>query len=213
MYMNKKFISAVGCIAILASQLVHAEVKIPIPDTINLLVVNSLKPDVQKGGLFGTDTLILPDGENQIVFKFQPSVMENDTLRKVYSDVIVAKFTAQDDELTFVLPEYRDLNQARNEIDGFNWSLVSSDDQKIGVKKEYLSTTGVQLGRNFIEDVMDYNMRGGIAAVTTGAVTAKSLALKEAQLDSENIAQLKAWYKKATKEERKDFKIWLIDQE
>lgn len=211
--MNKKFISAVGCIAILASQLVHAEVKIPIPDTINLLVVNSLKPDVQKGGLFGTDTLILPDGENQIVFKFQPSVMENDTLRKVYSDVIVAKFTAQDDELTFVLPEYRDLNQARNEIDGFNWSLVSSDDQKIGVKKEYLSTTGVQLGRNFIEDVMDYNMRGGVAAVTTGAVTAKSLALKEAQLDSENIAQLKAWYKKATKEERKDFKIWLIDQE
>ncbi|GLT15836.1 DUF2057 family protein [Vibrio algivorus] len=211
--MSKKFFSAVGCIALLASQLVHAEVQIPIPDSVNLLVVNSLKPKVEKGGLFGTDTLILPDGENQIVFKFQPGVMENDTLRRVYSDVIVAKFTAQDDELTFVLPEYRDLNQARNEINDFEWSLVDTQDNAIDVKKEPLSTTGVQLGRNFIEDVMDYNMRGGVAAITTGSVVAKSLPMNtQTKPDSENISQLKAWYLKANEQERKDFQIWLIDQ-
>ncbi|MGO2499009.1 DUF2057 family protein [Vibrio sp.] len=211
--MSKKFISAVGCIALLASQLVHAEVKIPIPDSVNLLVVNSLKPKIEKGGLFGSDTLVLPDGENQIVFKFQPGVMENDTLRRVYSDVIIAKFTAQDNELKFVLPEYRDLNQARNEINDFQWSLVDSQDKAVDVKKDPLSTTGVQLGRNFIEDVMDYNMRGGVAAITTGAVAAKSLPVNaQAKADSENVGQLKAWYLKANEQERKDFQVWLIDQ-
>lgn len=211
--MSKKFISAVGCIALLASQLVQAEVKIPIPDTINLLVVNSLKPKIEKGGLFGTDTLVLPDGENQIVFKFQPSVMENDTLRRVYSDAIIAKFSAQDDELKFVLPEYRDLNQARNEIGNFEWSMVNNKDQVVDVKSEPLSANGVQLGRNFLEDVTDYNRRGGVAAITTGAVAVKSLPVQgQVKSDSENVGQLKAWYLKANKQERKDFQVWLIDQ-
>lgn len=211
--MSKKFISAVGCIALLASQLVQAEVKIPIPDTINLLVVNSLKPKIEKGGLFGTDTLVLPDGENQIVFKFQPSVMENDTLRRVYSDAIIAKFSAQDDELKFVLPEYRDLNQARNEIGNFEWSMVNNKDQVVDVESEPLSANGVQLGRNFLEDVTDYNRRGGVAAITTGAVAVKSLPVQgQVKSDSENVGQLKAWYLKANKQERKDFQVWLIDQ-
>ncbi|MFH0256511.1 DUF2057 family protein [Vibrio rumoiensis] len=212
--MSKKFLSAIGCIVLLASQLVHAEVKIPIPDSINLLVVNSLKPKIEKGGLFGTDTLVLPNGENQIVFKFQPSVMENDTLRKVYSEVIVAKFTAKNDELTFVLPEYRDLIQARKEIDDFQWSMLNSNQQQVNVIKEPLSANGVQLGRNFIEDVMDYNMRGGVAAITTGAVAAKNLPVQgQMKADSENVGQLKAWYLKANKQERKDFQVWLIDQQ
>lgn len=211
--MSKKFISAVGCIALLASQLVQAEVKIPIPDTINLLVVNSLKPKIEKGGLFGTDTLVLPDGENQIVFKFQPSVMENDTLRRVYSDAIIAKFSAQDNELKFVLPEYRDLNQARNEIGNFEWSMVNNKGQVVDVKSEPLSANGVQLGRNFLEDVTDYNRRGGVAAITTGAVAVKSLPVQgQVKSDSENVGQLKAWYLKANKQERKDFQVWLIDQ-
>ncbi|WP_162598351.1 DUF2057 family protein [Vibrio rumoiensis] len=212
--MTKKLFSAVGCIALLVSQLVQAEVKVPLPDSINLLVVNSLKPKIEKGGLFGQNTLVLPDGENQIVFKFQPSVMENDTLRKVYSEVIVAKFTAQDDELTFVLPEYRDLSQARSEIDDFEWSMVNSQQQPVDVKQEPLSAEGVQLGRNFIEDVMDYNMRGGVAAITTGAVAAKNLPVQgQMKADSENVGQLKAWYLKANKQERKDFQVWLIDQQ
>lgn len=211
--MSKKLFSAVGCIALLTSQLAHAEVEIEIPESINLLVVNSVKPDIEKGGLFGNDRLVLPDGENQIVFKFEPSVMENDTLRQVYSDVIVAKFTAQDDELKFALPEYRDLVQARKEIDGFEWSLVDSQDKAVDVKKDALSANGVQLGRNFIEDVMDYNMRGGVAAITTGAVAAKSLPVNaQAKADSENVGQLKAWYLKANEQERKDFQVWLIDQ-
>ncbi|WP_157946034.1 DUF2057 family protein [Vibrio gangliei] len=211
--MSKKLFSAVGCIALLVSQLVHAEVKIPIPDSINLLVVNSLKPKIEKGGLFGQNTLVLPDGESQIVFKFEPSVMENDTLRQVYSDVIVAKFTAQDDELKFVLPEYRDLNQARNGISDFEWSLVDSAENKVEVKQEPLSAEGVQLGRNFIEDVMDYNLRGGVAAIGAASVATKFLPVEaQRQADSENVAQLKAWYIKATPQEKKAFQVWLIDQ-
>ncbi|MGO2342843.1 DUF2057 family protein [Vibrio litoralis] len=211
--MSKKFISAVGCIALLASQLVQAEVKIPIPDSINLLVVNSLKPEIQKGGFFGSDYLVLPDGENQLVFKFQPIVEDGGTMRQAYSDVIVVKFSESDKELKFQLPEYKSLNQARQEVKTFNWSLVDDKNEAIEIVKDRLNSNGVQLGRNFLEDVTDYNRRGGVAAITTGAVAAKSLPVNaQAKDDSENVAQLKAWYLKANEQERKDFQVWLIDQ-
>lgn len=211
--MGKKFFFVASCIALLTSHLAQAEVKIDIPESINLLVVNSLKPEVKKGGLFSTDTLTLPDGENQIVFKFEPNVMENDTLRQVYSDVIVAKFTVQQNELKFVLPEYRDLNQARNGISNFEWSLVDDEGQNVEITQDTLSANGVQLGRNFIEDVLDYNMRGGVAAISSSTIVTKSLPIRsQFTTDTENVAQLKSWYLKATAQEKKDFQIWLIEQ-
>ncbi|MGO2279832.1 MULTISPECIES: DUF2057 family protein [Vibrio] len=211
--MNKNFISTMGCIVLLVSHLVQAEVKIKVPDRINLLVVNSLKPEIKKGDLFGSDILVLPDGENQIVFKFQPSIEDGDTIRKVYSDIIVAKFNESNKELQFQLPTYRSLNQARDEIEFFDWALLDSHEVQIDMQKDALGVKGLQLGRNFIEDVMDYNMRGGVAAIMVGTVAAQSLPVKRSvKSDSENIAQLKAWYLKANKQERKDFQVWLIDQ-
>lgn len=213
MIMKRLVISAIGCLGLLVSQLSFAEVKIVIPDSINLLTVNSLKPHTEGGGFFGDKTLVLPDGENQIVFKFQPSVDENDTVRKAYSDVIVAKFTATDTQLTFELPTYRDLNQARQEIKTFEWSLVDADKQPIDIKQDKLDADGVQFGRNFIQDVTDYNQRGGIAAISVGTtVTLKSLPKAGSGASSENTAQLQMWYLKASPSERKEFQKWLIDQ-
>ncbi|TVO36339.1 DUF2057 family protein [Vibrio algivorus] len=211
--MIRKFFISLGAISVFVSQLAYADLKVVIPNSIDLLVVNGLKPEVKSGGLFSSDSLILPDGENQIVFKFEPSVEDGDTMRKVYSDVIVAKINESNKELKFKLPEYEDLTQARKEIQHFTWSLVDDKEQDIVIKEDILDSKGVQLGRNFIEDVMDYNMRGGVAAITTGSVVAKSLPMNtQTKPDSENVSQLKAWYLKANEQERKDFQIWLIDQ-
>lgn len=211
--MKRLVISAIGCLGLLISQVSFAEVKIVIPDSINLLTVNSLKPHTEDGGFFGKKMLVLPDGENQIVFKFEPSVEQNDTVRMVYSDVVVAKFTATDKELTFELPTYRNLNQASQEIKTFKWSLVDADKQSIEVIQDKLDAGGVQFGRNFIQDVTDYNQRGGVAAVAVGrTMTLKSLPNTGNEALSENAAQLQMWYLKSSPSERKEFQKWLIDQ-
>ncbi|MCG6414366.1 DUF2057 family protein, partial [Vibrio fluvialis] len=78
-------------------------------------------------------------------------------------------------------------------------------------------SNGVQLGRNYIQDVLDYNQKGGVAAIpVVGYTYAKSLPVSAEQqtvIDTENVAQLKLWYSKSTPEERKAFRKWVVDQD
>lgn len=209
--MKKIFISTLTCLGLLVSNVAFAEIKVEIPDSINLLVVNSMKPKIEDNGFFGTKTLLLPNGQNQIAFKFEPSVEQNDTVRRVYSDVIIAKFNTSDTELQFELPKYRDLNEARNEIKKVEWSLVDESGKPIVLSKDILVSDGVQFGRDYRQDIIEYNQRGGIAAVQVQG-TMKSLPVDAKSLDSENTAQLKMWYLKSSSQERKDFQVWLINQ-
>lgn len=209
--MKKFFISTLTYLGLLVSNVALAEIKVEIPDSIDLLVVNSMKPKIKDDGFFGEKTLLLPNGQNQIAFKFEPSVEQNDTVRKVYSDVIIAKFNAADTELKFELPKYRDLNQARNEIKNVEWSLVDNSGKSIDLKKDILVSDGVQLGRDYRQDIIEYNQNAGIAAVQVQG-TMKYLPVDVKSLDSENTEQLKMWYLKSSLQERKDFQVWLINQ-
>lgn len=54
-----------------------------------------------------------------------------------------------------------------------------------------------------------------LAPVATGMVTEKDAETqtKTASTEAQNVEQLKAWYLKASKKERKEFRKWMIDQE
>ena len=57
----------------------------------------------------------------------------------------------------------------------------------------------------------------GVAATTTAAVASTSSKVEKTSpakpVVSNNVEQLKAWYLKASKQERKEFRRWMIDQE
>lgn len=138
-------------------------------------------------------------------------------MRRVYSDIVVTKFSVADTTLTFDLPEYRRLSQARKEIKTFEWALKDASGKPIELVSDKLDSNGVQLGRNYIQDVLDYNQKGGVAAIpVVGYTYAKSLPVSAEQqtvIDTENVAQLKLWYSKSTPEERKAFRKWVVDQD
>ncbi|MBY8106492.1 DUF2057 family protein [Vibrio fluvialis] len=194
----------------------HAEVKLELPEFIDLIAVNGMKPVIDKA-YTESRSVTLPDGTNQIAFQFEPMVEDNDGMRRVYSDIVVTKFSVADTTLTFDLPEYRRLSQARKEIKTFEWALKDASGKSVELVSDKLDSNGVQLGRNYIQDVLDYNQKGGVAAIpVVGYTYAKSLPVSAEQqtvIDTENVAQLKLWYSKSTPEERKAFRKWVVDQD
>ncbi|EGR3918490.1 DUF2057 domain-containing protein [Vibrio cholerae] len=204
--------------AVLLACSVQAEVVLKIPQDVDLLLVNMKKP---QGSLLEKKELVLPDGPNQIVFQYRPSFDEGDMVKKAYSDTIIAKFDAYNTTVNFDLPKYRNLKQAEKEIGSLVWRLLDGTSKPLTVYEDKLNYSGVQIGRNFIQEAADYNQQGGVAAlqsVSATALTAKPIVepkttVKLSDEISETIGQLQAWYLKASPQERKAFKKWMVDQE
>ncbi len=158
-------------LSIFASTNLYAATTLVVPEDVKLLAVNMEKPDLE-GGLFSSEkTIELPDGTNQIVFKYQPTFEINENLKTVYSDVIVAKFDAENEKLTFELPEFKTLRQAQNNISPLDWQLLDTKGQPIALVEDVLESDGVQIGRNYPQETRNYNIAGGIASVAVSYVT------------------------------------------
>lgn len=203
--------------AVLLACSVQAEVVLKIPQEVDLLLVNMKKP---QGSLLEKKELVLPDGANQIVFQYRPSFDEGDMVKKAYSDTIIAKFEAYNTSVNFDLPKYRNLKQAEKEIDSLEWRLLDGTSKPLTVHEDKLNYSGVQIGRNFIQEVADYNQQGGVAALQsvsgtafTATIIEPKTAVKLSDEINETVGQLQAWYLKASPQERKAFKKWMVDQE
>ncbi|GEM_PF-862234 len=145
-----------------------ANVTIKYDDRVNVLAVNQEKPDAKKEGLFSsTKTIALPNGENQVVFRYE-LIFENGVEQQlVNSDVIIARFNATDANLEFKMPNFRDADIARENLSPLTWSLVDQDGRVIEHVEDKLVRPGVQFGRNFPREAQEYNQEGGVAAVTS----------------------------------------------
>jgi len=194
----------------------HADVKLEVPEFIDLIAVNGTKP-VFENSSTGNKTAVIPDGTIQLVFQFEPMVEDNDGMRRVYSDIVVTKFNQSNTKLSFELPKYRRLSQARKDIKTFEWSLKDASGKPVELVNDKLNYDGVALGHNYLQDVLDYNQKGGVAAIPVmGFTYAKTLPADKSQMvtmDTEAVTQLKLWYSKSSAEERKAFRKWIIDQE
>ncbi|HHX8270798.1 TPA: DUF2057 family protein [Vibrio diabolicus] len=215
-------------LSIFASTNLYAATTLVVPEDVKLLAVNMEKPDLE-GGLFSSEkTIKLPDGTNQIVFKYQPTFEINENLKTVYSDVIVAKFDAENEKLTFELPEFKTLRQAQNNISPLDWQLLDTKGQPIALVEDVLESDGVQIGRNYPQESRNYNIAGGIASVAVSYVTVnqhqQSVSDIEPRVetsdtrstaasnDSPMVDVLKTMYQKASPAEKEAFKNWLAEQ-
>ncbi|ELA6778915.1 DUF2057 family protein [Vibrio alginolyticus] len=215
-------------LSILASTNLYAATTLVVPEDVKLLAVNMEKPKLE-GGLFSSEkTIEIPDGTNQIVFKYQPAFETNENLKTVYSDVIVAKFDAENEKLTFELPEFKTLRQAQNNISPLDWQLLDTKGQPIALVEDVLESDGVQIGRNYPQESRNYNIAGGIASVAVSYVTvnqhqqsvsdieprveSSDTRSTAASNDSSMVDVLKTMYQKASPAEKEAFKNWLAEQ-
>lgn len=215
-------------LSILASTNLYAATTLVVPEDVKLLAVNMEKPKLE-GGLFSSEkTIEIPDGTNQIVFKYQPAFETNENLKTVYSDVIIAKFDVENEKLKFELPEFKTLRQAQNNISPLEWQLLDTKGQPIALVEDVLESDGVQIGRNYPQESRNYNIAGGIASVAVSYVTVnqhqQSVSDIEPRVetsdtriitvpeDSPMVDVLKTMYNKASPAEKEAFKNWLAEQ-
>ncbi|WP_226980252.1 DUF2057 family protein [Vibrio navarrensis] len=203
-----------------------SSVQLRIPDGVDLLSVNMNTPKTE-GGLFsGFRTIELENGINQIVFQYKPTYDVKDEVRKVYSDVIIGSFSAENETLTLSVPKFRSYKLAKESISPLKWQLLNSHDQVVSVAEDVLQSDGVQLGRDYSEEAKNYNIAGGIASVAVTYVTAnqhqqsvvnpklvnKQQAVTQNGTDSTVLDIMKATYQKASPKDQEAFKKWLLAQ-
>ncbi|MBD1577336.1 MULTISPECIES: DUF2057 family protein [Vibrio] len=149
-----------------------ADVTIKFPSNVDMLATNSADPDIN-GGLFASEkSVTLPDGVNQIVFRYQPVFQEGNDQVNVTTDAIITKFDATDSQLELVMPKYRSADQARDFDKNPTWKLVDQNGNEVKVAQDKLLKNGVQLGRKYEVESVAYNKKGGVAAITAVAATA-----------------------------------------
>ncbi|MCG3735616.1 DUF2057 domain-containing protein [Vibrio cincinnatiensis] len=207
--MNK--IKTLSCImGIMLSASAMAKVTIEIPDTIELLVVNGEKPQTS-GRIFSANkTVDLEDGEQQIVFRYQPYFTQGSDRVRVESDVIVATFQAQDQVLAFDMPQYRNALEAEKNIKMMEWSLQDKNNTTITMRQDRLIKPGMQIGRDYPQEIFKYNLEGGPAAIsTTLGSSVSTMTASGHTTDTTAEEMLHFWYNKADADTKARFKTFV----
>ncbi|HAS6049830.1 DUF2057 domain-containing protein [Vibrio vulnificus] len=210
-------IKPLTCIlAMSISGLATAAVTLHVPDDVTLFVANGQKAKLS-GSLFASSkTIELPNGENQIVFQYEPYFSQGNDRIGVESNVIIAKFSANDTELNFVLPKYRDHRVAEQEIKQMQWQLVDEQGAAVTKSEDKLVKSGMQIGRDYAREAADYNQTGGIAAIGTAVSVATIKTEPVANVETkvkagDNTAEemLHFWYDKADEATKARFKAYI----
>ncbi|MEZ9658721.1 DUF2057 family protein [Vibrio sp. 10N.261.52.C11] len=207
---------------IIAAPQVLADVTIEVPSSadalVEVLAVNEAKPDLDGGFFSSSKTITVPDGVNQIVFKYQLAFSQGNDREFVDSDTIIATFDATDTALTFDMPKFRNTNEAKKGLQNLDWKLVDKNQNAISVKQDKLIKDGMQIGRKYPQEAKEYNQKGGIAALTVGASAGVAAAVAQpvtlpAKIDGNaaNTAEemLYFWYEKADAETKQKFKDYV----
>nr|WP_321461512.1 DUF2057 domain-containing protein [uncultured Vibrio sp.] len=220
-----KLIKPLTCaLALAMSSMAFADVTIGVPDDVSILAANGEKVKLSGGFLASEKTFTLPDGVNQVVFRFSPFFNQGNDRVSVESDVIITRFSASDSKLTFQLPEYRNMRDAEDNIKNLDWKLVDASGNAIAVKQDTLIKEGMQIGRDYVRESEDYNRAGGMAAIAVAGTVVQPMTLPAeipedmkqaraaAKADSTAEEMLHFWYQKADAETKARFKAYINQQ-
>ncbi len=220
-----KLLKPLTCaLALAMSGVAFANVTINVPDDVSILAANGENVKLSGGFLASKKTFAVPDGVNQIVFRFAPFFNQGNDRVIVESDAIIARFSAADSELTFQFPQYRNQVEAEDKIQNLDWKLVDKSGNAVIVQQDKLIKSGMQIGRDYVRELDDYNRKGGVAAIAyTGAmVQPRTLPAQipadmkqagaAAQTDSTAEEMLHFWYQRADEETKARFKAYINQQ-
>ncbi|KLV08754.1 DUF2057 domain-containing protein [Photobacterium ganghwense] len=182
-----------------------ADVKLAMPYQAETILVNGVKNN-------GDKSLTLPNGVNQIAFKFKDSLRENGDDHLFTSDVIVVKFDASDANINLELPKIRSGQEARKFNQEPTFNLVDASGTKVDFTQDKLLKKGLQFGRNYEAEIVAYNQSGQAAAIAPIAAISTAQAVTtlpaNAAPQGQNVAEnmLMYWYAQADEQTRARFK-------
>lgn len=128
-----------------------ADVNLKLPKNAEVLTVNG-KPAVKSG------ELILADGMNQIAFRYAAQYRQQADSVHYLSDVLIIRFDASEQILTLTLPAINSAKDAKQFDELANLTLLNAQDEAVSFTNDKLIKNGVQLGRDFEHEILQYNL-------------------------------------------------------
>ncbi|WP_283131207.1 YccT family protein [Enterovibrio norvegicus] len=180
------------------------------------LVLNGNKVSVNSGG-----RLALKPGDNQLVVRYK-SILENGSNTKLFeSKPYVFLFSDTGVDLQISIERFRKYVKAEQAFKRgeAKWLIENTNGQSVPFRvNELPGNPGFLPYADLPKAVADYNKKEGIFFDGEDIKTLEEVIIAvsdtgEVEISGDPITQLKLWYTKATKEERKTFRKWMIDQE
>lgn len=230
----KKSLIALSSLGLVFS--VNATTVIPMKG-VSLLYINGQETDSKIG------SSEVEAGETQLVVRMDKKVGRGSSQAVYTSAPYVVTLNVSGDELKINHPVARSKQEAEAAFrqDTPQWR-ITQDGNSVTYTQEKLKGSGSLLPyMNIDELIATHNQERGISFTTVGTEAAKSTTsttavaattttaavatsagskveassneVSQAVISTDNVEQLKSWYLKSSKAERKEFRKWMIDQE
>ncbi|QYK10646.1 DUF2057 domain-containing protein [Shewanella mangrovisoli] len=161
--MKSPSILCASAILLASLQPVCAEVLLQLPSDVELLTVNGQKP-------LSTSPVTLSDGLNQIAFRYNAQYRKQANSVRYQSDVLIVRFNETDQALQLKLPNIDSAKAAKQFDESPSITLLDKHNQAISFDQDRLVKNGLQIGRNFEQEIFQYNQGQHPASITLAAV-------------------------------------------
>ncbi|TVP09569.1 DUF2057 domain-containing protein [Shewanella sp. KCT] len=135
----------------------HAEVTITLPDSAEPLLLN--------GKDITSHQLISQNGPQQLVFNARASYREFGQQKRFVSETLIVTFYGENNHYRVSLPKISSPKSAEKFNDVPQIGLTDTQGNKVAYKIDKLLKDGIQIGRDYSEEIKAYNMGQGVAAI------------------------------------------------
>jgi hypothetical protein len=163
--MKYQSILCATALMLVAVQPATADVNLNLPKNAEVLTVNG-KPAVKSGNL------VLADGINQIAFRYAAQYRQQADSVHYLSDVLIVRFDASAQTLTLTLPTINSARDAKKFDESPKLTLSNTQDEAVSFISDKLIKNGIQLGRDFEHEILQYNLSNHPASLNLTMNTA-----------------------------------------
>ncbi|MGP1835011.1 DUF2057 domain-containing protein [Shewanella frigidimarina] len=143
-----------------------------LPDRAETVLVNGKASQQQSSVKLD---LSMPDNMQQIAFRYQARYRDNGSQNDFVSDVVILRFQASEQNYQLTLPTINSASRANQFNDQPTITLTDNTGKSIVFTQDKLMKSGLQIGRNFAQEIALYNESGAIAAIASAKrITSKT---------------------------------------
>lgn len=135
-----------------------------LPDRAETVLVNGKASQQQSSVKLD---LSMPDNMQQIAFRYQARYRDNGSQNNFISDVVILRFQASEQNYQLTLPTINSASRANQFNDQPTITLTDNTGKSIVFTQDKLMKSGLQIGRNFAQEIAQYNGSGAIAAIAS----------------------------------------------
>ncbi|MGI2107103.1 DUF2057 domain-containing protein [Shewanella frigidimarina] len=143
-----------------------------LPDRAETVLVNGKASQQQSSVKLD---LSMPDNMQQIAFRYQARYRDNGSQNDFVSDVVILRFQAIEQNYQLTLPTINSASRANQFNDQPTITLTDNTGKSIVFTQDKLMKSGLQIGRDFAQEIAQYNGSGAIAAIASAKrITSKT---------------------------------------